>query len=1319
MTAAGLSSITYNLLTSMFWASGTKIFDYFKQHAKVPLKRAINDTQKEFKNKGLPFPISRIETILLNGEPNTEKYFSPLYIQTSEQLAIALLDFEGSSNKEVEENVQNTLAVLDYFKNALERNLLADKNVAPVLFFELQKLYRQATGQEHHEIMQGIKRVEGKLETTFAIRDERLDEIQSEQRELLERASKQEDIIHEMLNQVKALTTNLSTPSTSGTSVSSAGDVAEAAINKEIDTYRDMIKEHPQRALSCYQSLKARCWESATLKTKFRITTNIGTCYLMLCQDSLAIDSFFQALEIEPVNPIALSNAALSFLLKGNKHQAREKAKKALELNPEHENALSHLLASYSENEIIAQYQTLVPPEKQSCPAVAFVVGCAFLRARQFEHACEWLKRAYEQDPGYQNAQYYAISLLELIFNDPAASIGGQIKISDEDRCKEAKEILENCWNQSDHELKRFLVLGGINLFTLYRFLGESKKAEEILEQILSVAPENVPAIEAAAMFYAQCGQIEKAIKLFERLRRGVNPIHDLAYAEALMRADRYPEAATVLDLLKIPNDDHYLIYLFEGLKHKHIEKSEGIPRAIESIDNIIKQFPDNIGLMAFALTALKKFGEKEKIEQLVEDASGKIEQVTDFRETLQLADALFEVDRFDIAIVLYKRVLSGYEFSHTLRMYLSCCLKTEQRVAIEKAFSKMSKKTFNHPQMRRFRGVYYFKAGKVGLAYQEYEWLVSKDPNHLEDILNWLFLLQYRNEDDRIKEYLQTCSDFPSAPPEDRMRLVQYFQLNGLTKRAIMLGYKLIRKFRDNPQIVMKYLWVILQSEEIDELKVPEVVDIDTAVRIKNAFGEIRTIVIEKDKERFFEEEFPPTHPLPKSIMGRRKGDLFEVQAVPIQAQKWEIDGIMSKYIYLAQKFAATFNINFPDNTSFYLMKNPVGIDGKPNLNYIFEVIDRRSAFCRRMYELYAKLNIPIGFFAGALGVKPMQAWIGLLRDPACTIKCCKGVAQERPKAFQTIEKHQGRCVIDPFTLYTAYSLNIHEELKRGLGSIALTESVLSMFREQIDDMHPDREIMYLAKHGEGYSRSVMTPEDIRAAIDFFQGIHDWAAANCEIIPAVGKTDIPPANSLIFSTMHPCFMDILMAASGSDRFLLSDDLSLRSLGGCLCGCEGAWLQIVLEYCLNNDALSFEKYIDSIVHLIESGVSYTCIHSSMLISKASGLKYRIDNKFRTLLSVLGQKETTIQSALNVTQSFFEDLEHEKIGSCEVQQYVFQILNALRAWRSLDIVNKLIRISRNFLNQYYQKLYLEAIHEWTKGHYFNSVQLYPENSNASF
>ncbi len=1082
--------------------------------------------------------------------------------------------------------------------------------------------------------------------------------------------------------------------------------IIEKPLHDQIDTYRDLISEKPKTALSLYHALMDKCWDTASKKIKFRITTNIGACYFEINESKKASEYFFKAEHYAQGEYLALCNSSLAFILINDRDNAKKKALEAINNDPDKPDAYSHLLSASDNEEIINNLESFVPKALQESQSVAFTIGQIFYEQNNLSQANAWFKRAFKKKKNRQASSAYAATMLEDIFNDPATAIGGQLRPELTNDFKIATEIFEEIWSSADTEIKPFHISTAINLSNIYRFNNENDKAELIINEVIQISPQSVEARRYAALIELLKGRAENACNHLSTVPRGQSLLIDLMYAEALTLSSKYPEAFAQIESLRIPEEKQDLINNYNNLKLILIFEIEGISAAKKYAKVLENDSPNNIELILNIADIFERANQNRITQELILKAYSKISKSSSYSDKLSVADKLYKFKKYDKALSLYKDLIISNKPSYPLQKLLVCYLNTNQRRAIENILAKMPKEDRCQKIMRRFSASYYFKIGKLDQAMKEAEEYLKIYPNDLDFRLNWITILKSKNDEKGIAEFLKNCPEFTDADPELQMQLAQLLNLYGHEKRALLLAYDLCRKHNRNQIICSSYIYLILIGIPSDRLPITDIVEPNCAVTIEDDFGERKTYIIECDfSDLVLNEEILPSHSLAVLLNGKRKNDTIEYSINPLQKQVIVIKDIKSKYLHLMQMRIQEYSTSFPDNSDFFVVKTKNKENGKTDLSQIFKSIDHRHDHVNQVEKMYQDKKIPIGLLAKFLGVNPLNAWINIMSNTRVRLVCCIGNQVERSNALNLLKKYNYKCVIDPLTLYSMYAFDIHEELLSGLKQIGITQSTLNLFRERIIEFKANPPHMTIGKIGENYIRGEVSKERIVEAIDYLQNVLDWAEKNCLILPAIPRNDIDPTFSKLFELMHPSFLDTILAANGSNSLLLSDDLHYRSFGKEIIACDGVWLQPTMLACVSKKAMSNIKYTESLVGFIDANLFFISINAQFLVTLARIDEWSVSDRFRISVNTLGKQGVDSESAFRVLMEFLTVIADDRVGRFNVESYTYALLNGFRAWRDPNIINRLLIFIDHISLSFSRERINYAISKWCEGHLF--------------
>ncbi len=118
----------------------------------------------------------------------------------------------------------------------------------------------------------------------------------------------------------------------------SSADPAEAALDAEIDRYRDRANNgKPRSSLDLLNDLLKTLTEKNSGHIWFRVKANIAHCHLQLSDEATAADMLEEAVAHAPEDPKAAVNAILAMMLRGDHQKAFEQGLAELTKSPDNE----------------------------------------------------------------------------------------------------------------------------------------------------------------------------------------------------------------------------------------------------------------------------------------------------------------------------------------------------------------------------------------------------------------------------------------------------------------------------------------------------------------------------------------------------------------------------------------------------------------------------------------------------------------------------------------------------------------------------------------------------------------------------------------------------------------------------------------------------------------------------------------------------------------------------------------------------------------------------------------------------------------------
>ncbi len=1062
---------------------------------------------------------------------------------------------------------------------------------------------------------------------------------------------------------------------------------SEGSLNEEIDRYRDLINDkRPLTARALLSRLRNSQWEHYPNSIKFRIITNIACADLALGDVNDAASGFLEAAEYAPEDEKAICNFALALLLLGEQANARTEARKAIAAFPESSRAYSLLVAASADDESIVKIEEEIPSEHLQVGQVAFALSHFYrIRGMKVEYI-RWISKAYELESGhFEVRRDYATMLIESYSSDQLATFGCAEDPNMINQLNEGANILREIWEEiASTEVASQNLEIAYNLITAERLLENYDMALSVANAALQAAPDSVDLKRQKIVLCIESGDPQDAIHLIETVPAEHSSQFGLMRAEALEELGDFQSALDQIECFLANGASQQLLEFATGRRLRLIKRSLGNEAAVEAVHVTIAEWPDSVMVHVDASLTLADCGKANDAQELLITADRLASEGSEIVERLIVADAMYQLGLLEQAAARYGELIEGYYDSKPLRRQLICLYEIDRRRDVLDTLTKIPPSTRKKSFYRRIAAAVSIRVGDFDSAKDEIEAYLETVPNDLHMVLNWIGILLRLEKREQIKEFL--CSEliFPNAPANDRMHLAHLLDHFGHPEKAIELAYQTLTENPDNADIHLKYIGLVLWGNVSSTLQHPEIVTADTAVHIADADSEDaredRFRIVEHTPAVFEKGEIPLEHPIAQSLIGKKVGDLIEVKNNPYQTTKKKIVQIKNRYLDALHVSMNEFPTRFPSNQNFMSVsvENPSG--NGHSFDAIFQSVSDRHKYASELKDLYKNEPFPIAAIAKMLGVHPIDVWRGFQIDPSIKIICCDGNSVEREDALNIVEKVTTGFVVDPLTLYNIYVLELHEIITETFGNLSLTQSSLDLIRSLVEDRQMESRKgrhSYVEKDGDKFVITQVTKEKIDNDRNSLEHLYKWARSRCNIIPAVGKNEPPEVVRELIGMMHPAFGDSLLAASGSERPLLTEDLRLRSIGRQFLGVEGVWLQVVLLKALEKGTLSTGRYCETIGNLMEAGFFFITINSKVLFELAAIEEWRLTSRLRSMLSELGGKNVDIVSSVSVAVGFLRSLWRHDV-SFSVKESLTRATLSVLTNKHMHLADHLIR-----------------------------------------
>lgn len=1083
-------------------------------------------------------------------------------------------------------------------------------------------------------------------------------------------------------------------------------DIINIALQNEIDTYRDLIESSPKAAISAFVSLKEKHWKSSSDEIRFRIITNMGAAYLELGSYDEAAEMFLNAKIFAAEDNIkAIRNLSYAYLLKNDLISARENILKAIDIDsqdPDNHIIYISILAALGQDII---FEKVVPSSVSEQLGIIHAIAEAYYKQNKIQEAIKFAKKAYDIDSdSIHISSCYGNLLLETVIRGIAGKVDGFIDVQQVKVLEESDKILTNTWDKvKDKECNKKFVWIGVNLCTIAKLINDFERLNVLIDTIEAIGCDLPDFYRLAALCEYKKGDLDLCLRLLNKVDKSTRPDINLLRAQIYAELDQLDVSLGIVDSIKFAGYEDYERDA-RWFKVKLLYGIFGLSRALEeAIKNIDKYPTDPMSFNSLSSLYMKS-GNKDLAREYAECSLKLLDQAKCQNDKLSIADNLYSLAMYKESYEIYRGYLKSFDDSFVLRRCILCLYNTDMRAELLDIFSHV-------PDQVRETSFYLFHLAAIYSRTGEYEnslkYLTIYLDRNQDDLalrINWINLNALVGNKDVILDFLKIDNDFSGASIVDQVHISVLLGYYGFEDRGRKLLYKLLRENPNDLDANLGYIYYMLKYKDI-KLGQPTQIGENTAFNFVDESNIHYEFIVESEfKVKAYSEELLHGNPIIKTFIGKRVGESVSYAVNNYQSKKVVIKFIETKYRYIFRKKFQDFETSFPFNDKLNGI-NLNKIDGVYDLTPIVDILNKRHDFVKMAIELYGKNLIPICFFSKNLKESPFEIWNTFSLNKNVGIKCFGGLFDELIHARLLLANNDSGIIVDPFSLCLIFKVGIHEDITKAFGKIGIVQSCLDLYKTYVDSFISQCPSGSLFSAREKIRYVEYEEKDILKYIDFYSEVFEWARLNCNIIPSVGCKEISNDILELKDHLEDAFYDTLLAASGSGRILITDDLGFRSLAKQTLNVDGIWTQAVCMELLDKGFLVLNRYSKAVEKLYLYNIKHTVFDSL------------------SLLEVVRNYDFVVNDVIERVFMFFEDEELNYFYKSTVGcRFIFLLMFTtnpfwIKKKYLMLILNKFINDKDSFsttfelfydLSKYFPddiaEMYKSAMRNWLAGHF---------------
>jgi tetratricopeptide (TPR) repeat protein len=1056
-------------------------------------------------------------------------------------------------------------------------------------------------------------------------------------------------------------------------STATLGSILETEYHAELDKVRDLlIKHEPKQALELLEDLRGRIWHKSDPIIKFRITTNKAAAKVQMKDEREAGLLYLEALQYNPEDEKALTNAALGHLLLNEHDKALLYAEKVLKRNIANTRAYSIIIQASEDGEKEKKINEIPKLLKES-PDIAYTIAHVLRKKGRLVEAEEWAECAAKNDkedlPDLK-ANLAEIQL-EQLTSDPGVTLFRQLDERKQKQLNTAIELLTSAWDSISKSSLRFYRVDWIaNRSIAKRLAGDFRGAAADLEIALEIDHGNMKLLFQRAAIAYESGDPQKAEELLgNTIKSGQVPESTLLLSEVLEAQGRLNEAIGLLEKFILKISDEELINGAQKILLELYLKSGQTQKAKNLSDSMRKGNPTSAVNLVFASRVLKVIGDTEGALALLTEAKGYLGATSDTRERIFLADALYFSELYADAAEIYERVVDKNSDSPWTRRLLNSYYRAGELKKALGMCTTLREHNGTSTYVAELETLIYERIGDLNSALNVCQEYLTTSPDDLTMRVR-LAVLNYRaGHLDQLDSYLSTTINTENLSLSTIIQLVHLYIEREFVAEALRTMYEARRKFFDEPEAHLQYVGLFWHRQKAYEhLLNIDSVSKDMAIEIEDEYGGREWYILEDRSKPLLEQhEVNFNHPLAKSALGKKVGEGFQLSETPISVQRYKIVAIKNKYLYALHESLNSFGKLFPAAQGLWKIKTEVSKEGEPRgLGTILDLVSKQHERHQAIEQFYKNKQLTIGAFSALIGWNVLEAFSGLMSRPDLGIQCCNGNVAERNAALSLLEQAP-KLIVDIISLSTLHGLNLGDAVLNTFGRFGIAQTTIDLLREIIatDKGIHSQGFMVIGKEGETFVRQEISPDTVKKNIENLEKILMWVEKNCDVLPCQKALDVQwTRKQELDDLLNISFVDTILISSEPGNILYSEDERLRSLATYEFAVKGVWTQIILMYLLKVGKITQEEYNKATVKLVHSNFYHTSVDHQVLIESAHQANWMPAEPFNKVAQVLSGWRSDEQSAVSVATNFLYELWKQPILATNREYLTLKLFDSI-------------------------------------------------------
>ena len=1026
---------------------------------------------------------------------------------------------------------------------------------------------------------------------------------------------------------------------------------------KDLEYPKQLRKEkNPKQALDYLDSFQNERWDLADNIIKHKILSAKGYCNLELNKTHEAAQLFIRALQYNPEDENALSNAALAYTIL-NDGKADEFIEKTISKNPFNLLANSCRISRVQSKDF-RNILNITPQNLLDTSEIAYSLGIKARDLDLFDTSIKWLRKSLTNSRGSQIdiKGSLASTLMESISN-PFYYITKQYDAERIGIIKEAIKLFDEVFEElKDTDLLYAKSWWFIKRAVGKKILGDREGTLDDIKKAFELSPKDPYCVKHLGVAFAEIGNHQKAIEILESAKQyAPTDIEiELSICESYYEWGKYSEAIARIEQL-----DLSLITKKEAIRTVWLLKINSLfyngenAIAIELAKSIVNEKTDKLPFLVSLVWIYRKLDDKQNLEFYLNEASNHVTEESSSLDINDLATIYSKEGKYPEVIALLERITNRNVYSsNTSSLLLAYFHAKEYGKAIDLISNLKERGSFSD-YLIDFEATIYCQINDYNKAKEVCTEYLLSDPKNTIVLFRLSQIYHRLNDIENLKNTLYKIESFDALTMEARFDIAKLYLKIDEPLNALEIAYEIRRENYSigKAHLLYFYLVVSIDNRTIEAYINRPQVEIDATVFLRDTEtdNEIKKTILNSGNVRPERHEISANDALSQKLLGKTLGDIIELERKFGFATNLQIISIVSKYQSAFTESIRLLESDYLELEGFKSFKlkqtGDSDYDIRTSLKPIFDSLDEDEKYDNELNEFYKAGSLTVGVYSKMKRMNPIKIWHKLVRDPELGI-ISGGLLSEFQSGLGLIQSGKNM-LFDLTSLLTFHHSGTLEYLKRMSNKKYVCQTTLNEINDLIEDLKfsasKGNTISFGKVNGQ-YVKEERSVEELKAAIEFYTNLTEWIAMHTQILPSTHDLRIDLARKQDMEKLiGKSFLDTIYASIDIDALIISDDERFRSLALSEYGIYGTNSYTIYEFGRRTQVIDIHEYNKAIAKLFLFYYKGIPLSAAVLYQIIDKCEFKLWNPVQYTFETLAKDNCSLQIKASICSQFFRQL----------------------------------------------------------------------------